>query len=384
MIYRDLKSEVLRLAKAFKVVALMGPRQSGKTTLCKMAFPDYCYFNLENPHIVQEVAQNPIDFLKKYGEKGVIFDEAQRYPELFPFIQVVADENPDFRFVMTGSSNFLLMEKITQSLAGRIALLTLLPFSLTELADFSGSTTDTLLFRGGFPAAWNENFLPQDVHANYYNTYIERDVRQLINIKDLSKFQIFIRLCAGRIGTEFNAQSLSNEIGVSYHTINDWLSVLEASYVIFRLPPFFENIGKRLIKTPKIYFCDTGLVCFLLGIETPEQLTTHPLRGAIFENYVMLEFLKNRYNAGKSNNLFFYRDKSQREIDIVQQFGYQYRAYEIKSATAFHSDFFNNLKYLKNLLGDRLLSTKVIYDGSNELNIDENGTVNFRNIKLLE
>ena len=175
-------------------------------------------------------------------------------------------------------------------------------------------------------------------------------MHQLINIKDLSKFQTFIRLCAGRIGTEFNAQALSNEIGVSYHTINEWLSVLEASYVIFRLQPFFENIGKRLIKSPKIYFCDTGLVCFLLGIETPEQLTTHPLRGAIFETYVVLEFLKNRYNAGKPNNLFFYRDKSQREIDIVQQFGYQYRAYEIKSATTFHSDFFNNLKYLKNLL----------------------------------
>jgi predicted AAA+ superfamily ATPase len=153
--------------------------------------------------------------------------------------------------------------------------------------------------------------------------------------------------------------------------------------VVFRLHPFFENIGKRLIKSPKIYFCDTGLVCFLLGIETPEQLKTHPLRGAIFENYVVLEFLKNRYNAGKPNNLFFYRDKSQREIDIVQQFGYQYRAYEIKSATVFHGSFFNNLKYLKNLLGDRLLSTKLIYDGNSELNIDENGTINFRNVKLL-
>ena len=348
-----------------------------------MAFPDYYYFNLENPHIVEKIAKNPIDFLKEHAEKGVIFDEAQRYPELFQFIQVVADEHPDFRFVMTGSSNFLLMEKITQSLAGRIALLTLLPFSMTELADFSDSTTDTLLFKGGFPAVWNDNFLPQDVIANYYNTYIERDVRQLINIKDLSKFQIFIRLCAGRVGTEFNAQSLSNEIGVSNHTINEWLSVLEASYVVFRLQPFFENIGKRLIKSPKIYFCDTGLICFLLGIETSEQLKTHPLRGAIFENYVVLEFLKNRYNAGKPNNLFFYRDKSQREVDIVQQFGYQYRAYEIKSATAFHGDFFNNLKYLKNLLGDRLLSTKLIYDGNSELNIDENGTINFRNVKLL-
>ena len=383
-IYRELEGEIRRLKSYFPVIVLTGPRQSGKTTLSRTLFPDYRYVDITRVADREQIAVAPEDFLKKYAD-GLIIDEAQNYPELFPYIKIVADELPNSNFILTGSNNFSLIEKVTESLVGRAATLSLLPFSLKELGDERTKLpTETLIFNGGYPAVWANNFPASDVSRQYYNTYIERDVRQLINIKNLSKFQIFIRLCAGRVGTEFNAQSLSNEIGISVPTIQDWLSVLEASFVIFRLPPFFENIGKRLIKTPKIYFCDTGLVCFLLGIETPEQVTTHPLRGAIFENYVMLEFLKNRYNAGKSNNLFFYRDKSQREIDIVQQFGYQYRAYEIKSATAFHSDFLNNLKYLKNLLGDRLLSTKLIYDGSNELNIDENGTVNFRNIKLLE
>jgi len=383
IIYRELEGEVLRLKSYFPVVVLTGPRQSGKTTLCKNLFPNYKYVDVTRVADREQIAVAPEDFLKKFAG-GLIIDEVQNYPELFPYIKIVADELPESNFILTGSNNFSLMEKVTESLAGRVAILTLLPFSLKELGDERAKlSTETLIFNGGYPAVWANHIPVSDVSRQYYNTYIERDVRQLINVKDLSKFQVFIRLCAGRIGAEFNAQSLSNEIGVSLPTIQEWLSVLEASYVVFRLHPFFENIGKRLIKSPKIYFCDTGLICFLLGIETPEQLKTHPLRGAIFENYVVLEFLKSRYNAGKPNNLFFYRDKSQREIDIVQQFGYQYRAYEIKSATAFHSSFFNNLKYLKNLLGDRLLSTKLIYDGNSELNIDDNGTINFRNVKLL-
>lgn len=381
MINRFLHNEILRLSKGFKVVALTGPRQSGKTTLCKMVFPDYHYFNLENPLVIAEISKNPVAFLEMYAPKGVIFDEAQKYPELFSFIQVVADEHPEFRFVLTGSSNFMLLEKITQSLAGRVALLTLLPFSMAELGEKSGLDTDTLLFNGGFPAVWNGQ-PAQDIVANYYNTYIERDVRQTINVKDLSKFQIFIRLCAARIGREFNASNLSNEVGVSYHTINEWLSILEASYVVFRLQPFYQNIGKRLVKTPKIYFYDTAVVCFLLGIERPEQLRTYPLRGEIFENYVVLEFLKNRYNTNKQHNLFFYRDQSQREIDILQQFSHQYKGYEIKSATAFHSEFTNNLDYLKKLLGDTLIKTQVIYDGNSCLDSAENGIVNFRKINF--
>ena len=381
-IHRELEHEIKRLKSYFPVVVITGPRQSGKTTLSKNLFADFHYIDLMRATDRELIAIAPEDFLKKYAN-GLIIDEAQSYPELFPYIKIVADELPDSNFILTGSNNFSLMEKVTESLAGRAATLVLLPLSLNELDDEKAKLpTETLLFNGGYPAVWAKNIPAADVSRQYYNLYIERDVRQLINIKDLSKFQIFIRLCAGRIGSEFNAQSMSNEIGVSVPTIQEWLSVLEASYLVFRLPPFYENIGKRLIKTPKIYFYDTAVICFLLGIETPEQLKTHPLRGVIFENYVVLEFLKNRFNTGKTNNLFFYRDQSQREVDIVQQFGHQYCAYEIKSSTIFHSDFLNNLKYLKNLLDNRLLSTKVIYDGSTELDVIENGTINFRNMKF--
>ena len=381
MINRNLASETLRLSKGFKVIAVMGPRQSGKTTLCKLVFPGYQYFNLENPTVIEEVKQNPKGFLEKYAVNGVIFDEAQRYPELFSYIQVVSDENPNYRFVLTGSSNFMLMEKITQSLAGRIALLTLLPLSFSELKGYTDNTdTNTLLFNGGFPAIWGNGLLAQDVIPNYYNTYIERDVRQIITVKDMSRFQIFIRLCAGRAGSEFNASELANEVGVSYHTIQEWLSVLEASYIIYRLKPFYRNIGKRLVKTPKIYFYDTGILCFLLGIENEKQLQTHPLRGAIFENFVLLEFIKERFNKGKGDNLMYYKDKSQREIDIIQEFAHQYKAFEVKSSTAYHSDFAKNLKYLKGILGEDIISAKVIYDGTQDLDIADMGYVNFRNV----
>lgn len=380
MIIRELQSEILRLSKYFRVVAVLGPRQSGKTTLCKYLFPEYNFFNLEDATMIREIAKSPLKFLEEYAPKGIIFDEAQKYPELFSHIKVVADEHPEYRFVISGSSNFLMIARITESLAGRVALTTLLPLSLSELKDFANNETNTILFNGGYPAIWGEGMPPGDVISNYYNTYIERDVRQISNLVNLSAFQTFIQLCAGRIGTEFNANALSNEVGVTVKTIHEWLSILEASYVVFRLPPFYKNIGKRLIKSPKIYFYDTATVCFLLGIENAEQLKTHPLRGSIFENYVVLEFLKKRFNAGKTNNLFFYRDKSQREVDIVQEFSYQFRAYEIKSSINFNADFFNNLNYLKNILGDNLLSTQLIFDGKTEINTPENGTVNFRNI----
>ncbi|MCL2728173.1 MAG: ATP-binding protein, partial [Bacteroidales bacterium] len=357
-----------------------GPRQSGKTTLAKKLFSGFHYVDMTRATDRQIIESSPESFLRQYAD-GVIIDEAQNYPELFPYIKIVADELPDSNFILTGSNNFSLMEKVTESLAGRAATLALLPLSLSELGDDRAKLpTDTLLFNGGYPAVWAKNIPAVDTSRHYYNLYIERDVRKLINVKDLSKFQIFIRLCAGRIGTEFNAQSLSNEIGISHHTVFNWLSILEASYLVFRLQPFYQNIGKRLVKSPKIYFHDTAIICFLLGIETPEQLKTHPLRGAIFENYVVLEFLKNRFNAGKANNLFFYRDKSQREVDIVQQFGHQYHAYEIKSAVTFHSDFTGNLNYLKKVLGDTLIKKQVIYDGVLELDTPENGVINFRNM----
>ncbi|MDR3133271.1 MAG: ATP-binding protein [Prevotellaceae bacterium] len=379
MIYREITKEFERLLPHFRVLVITGPRQSGKTTLSKAYFSSYTYFNMEDTRIREQIAAAPKAFLEQYAAKGIVIDEAQQYPALFSDIQVIADAHPDYRFVLTGSSNFTLIRNITQSLAGRVALFTLLPLSLAELKDKIAADTDTLLFNGGFPAVWANGTPAYDVCRNYYNTYVERDVRNLINVKNLSKFQTFIRLCAGRVGCEFNASALSNETGVSAPTINEWVSILEASYVLFRLQPFYKNIGKRLVKMPKIYFYDTAMVCFLAGIENAQQLATHPLRGGIFENMAVLEFIKQRYNAGKDANLFFYRDKSQREVDIVQDLGNKYHAYEVKSAKAFHPGFLDNLKYLKNILGDSLVRTQVIYDGETDIPTDENGMVNFRN-----
>jgi predicted AAA+ superfamily ATPase len=379
---RDLKEEIISQSRYFPVITITGPRQSGKTTLCKQMFPDYHYVNLEDIAKTEIIKQNPKAFLEIHSQ-GLIVDDVQQYPDLFSYVQVVVDENPESHIVLIGSSNFALLQRVTQSLAGRTAVLTLLPLSLSELGkERLTASTDTIMLNGGYPSVWAENIPVQTVSKNYYNTYTGRDLRQLINIKDLSKYQVFIRLCAGRTGTEFNASALSNEVGVSVPTIHEWLSTLEASYIVFRMPPFFRNVGKRLIKSPKIYFYDTGLLCFLLGIENENHLQTHPLRGAIFENMVVLEFLKNRFNAGKLSNLYFYRDKSQREIDIVQEFADTFKAYEIKSASAFHPDFMHNLNYLKDLLNEKLTSTQVIYDGEIELKSSENGIVNFRNISF--
>jgi len=381
MINRHLQIEIERLKNLYSVIVITGPRQSGKTTLCKAVFSSYQYVDLDDVSIREQIRASPKAFLEQHAQ-GLIIDEAQQYPELFSYLKVVVDEKPGSHFVLTGSSNFSLMEQVTQSLAGRAATLTLLPLSLKELGEKKTVSTNTLLINGGYPAVWAKKIPVQDVSKNYYNTYIERDVRQLLNVKDISKFQIFIRLCASRVGAELNASALSNEVGVAVSTINEWLSVLEASYILFKLPPFHRNIGKRLVKAPKLYFCDTGLVCFLLNIENEQQLAYHPLRGAIFENMVVLEFMKNRFNQGKLLNIFYYRDKSQREIDLVQERSNGLYAYEIKSAQSFHAQFLSNLLYLKKIVGEDLVSTQVIYDGEMDIHTPENGMVNFRNVKF--
>lgn len=379
---RQLQVELDRLIDLYSVIVVTGPRQSGKTTLCKKQFSAYHYVNLENISTREQIQTAPKAFLEQYLE-GLIIDEAQHLVELFSYIQVVVDENENAKFVLTGSSNFSLMQGITQSLAGRAAVLTLLPLSLQELdKNLKKEDTNTLMLNGGYPAVWAKGIPVQDISRNYYNTYIERDVRQLLNVKDITRFQTFMKLCAGRIGTEFNASTLSNEVGVSVPTIQEWVSVLEASYILFRLPPFFRNIGKRLVKSPKIYFYDTSLVCFLLGIENEQQLSAHPLRGTIFENMVVLEFFKDRYNKSKLPNLYFYRDKSQHEVDLIEEKGAKLFAYEIKSAKAFTKGFIVGLDYLRKVVGKDVISTQVIYDGENDIYSPENGMVNFRNIKF--
>jgi predicted AAA+ superfamily ATPase len=268
-------------------------------------------------------------------------------------------------------------------MAGRTAILTLLQLSVKELGDpAKNAATDTLILNGGYPAIW-ANGVPREIlFSDYYSSYVERDARQVVNLKEITVFHRFVRLCAGRIGTEFNLAALSDETGATAKTIRNWLNILGASYIVYLLPPYYENIGKRLTKTPKMYFYDTGLAAYLLGIHDENQLQTHPLRGALFENMVINEMLKERFNAGKDSNLYFYRDKSQHEVDIIQWNGLTLNAYEIKSGMSFKPDYFGNINYLKSLLNDKILRSAVIYDGQTEIDNQEKGLYNCRNFKL--
>lgn len=361
MYNRELQDKLLELSENWSIISVTGPRQSGKTTLCKMAFPEYEYINLERLTTRTLIEQDIEGFLLQHPN-GLIIDEAQNLPELFSVLQVVVDENKSLRYVLSGSSDFLLMQNISQSLAGRVAVMRLLPLSLTELGDDANIKTHELMWRGFYPAVWGDNKAPHTVYDSYVATYIQKDVRQIVNIKDLSLFRRFLTIIASRVGTEFVASSISSELGVDYKTIQAWMSILETSYTAFLLHPFFRNIGKRLTKTPKIYFYDVGLVCYLLGIETAQQLEHHPLKGAIFENMVVCEMLKARYNQGLEKNIMFYRDKA-REVDVLQEVAGKLHAYEIKSAERFHPDFVDSLDYLKKILGDDVLSLNIIYTG---------------------
>ena len=382
-IHRCLKSAILEAVPFFPVITITGPRQSGKTTLCKNLFPDIPYINMEIISVREQIVHDTIGFLANYPD-GLVIDEAHHYPELFSYIQVAVDENPGRKYILTGSSNFALLEKITQSLAGRTALFTLLPFSLRETGAIANNeTTDTLMLKGGYPAVWVNKTPVSMFCSNYYGTYIERDVRQIVNIKDMSQFQRFIRLVAGRIGSECNASALANETGVAAKTITNWFSILSASYITYMLPPYYENINKRLVKSPKVYFYDTALACYLLGIETEAQLSVHPLRGALFENMVINTALKERMNKGKDPHLFFYRDRSI-EVDLVFIQGNELSVFEIKSAKTFHKDFFKGINYLSPVFGKRIIRSALIYDGLQELPSMQNGAYNFRNFCLFQ
>ena len=384
-IIRDLCSNINGIFDYFSVVTIIGPRQSGKTTMCRSIYPDLPYVNLEDIATLAEVQQDPKAFLTKWPE-GMIIDEAQRYPDIFSYLQVLVDEdriqgNRMRRFVVTGSANFSLMQRVSQSMAGRTAVITLLPLSTREILSYYPQfSTDERILRGGYPALWVNNLEGRDVIlSNYYTTYVERDLRQLIQVKDLSQFNTFMRLCAGRVGTECNASALAVAVGVSVPTIQSWLSILEASYILYPLRPYYANIKKRLVKTPKLYFYDTGLASWLLGIRSVEQLATHPLRGNLFENMVINDFVKGQYNHLLTPDLFYYRDQQQHEVDLlsVTPSG-TFSAYEIKSSQTYRPEFFDGLHYLKALFPDTMASSQVIYDGTQSSPSLLDGFVNFR------
>ena len=347
-IHRDIGPHVLALARAFPLVTITGPRQAGKTTLCRQLFPDKPYVSLEALDQRAFASTDPRGFLASYAG-GAVIDEVQRAPDLLSYLQVEVDARPaPGRFVLTGSANLLLLESVSQSLAGRTGLVTLLPCSRPEYERFPGGAPSLWpqVWGGGFPAIPDRHLAPVDWFDTYVATYLERDVRHITNVVDLSAFQTFLGLLAGRVGQLLNLSQVGADSGVTHNTARAWLSVLEASYVAFRLQPFHANLRKRLVKAPKTYFYDTGLACYLLGIRTPSQLETHPLRGAIFENYVVCEVLKAGLNAGRRPRMSFFRDHQGHEVDLLVERGDSVAAVEIKSGQTISSDYFDDLAWL--------------------------------------
>ena len=361
---RSLRDKLQDMFSKFSVVFLTGPRQSGKTTLAKSCFPNLEYINLENPNRRQRVESDPEGFLAKHNH-GVIIDEAQNYPDLFSYIQVCVDQrnNVPGQFLLTGSQNFLLNEKISQSLAGRVAILELLPLSYKEISQKTSRnfSISSAIYEGGYPELYSETHKSSaDFFPNYIQTYLERDVRLIKNISNLNLFQRFIRLCAGRAGQILNYSSLGNDCGLSVPSVKGWLSILEASYILYTVYPYFLNINKRMVKTPKLYFYDTGLLCHLLGIKSVDELDTHYAYGSIFENFVINEFIKSQFNKGKRKNIYFLRVKIGHEIDCFIPESNADRMYEIKSSATFDKNFIKNIEYYNS---DRSTKSFVIYNG---------------------
>lgn len=362
MILRIAQAELINLSQQYKAIAVIGPRESGKTTLVKLVFPDKPYVNLENPDMRNFASEDPKAFLDQFS-KGAILDEVQRTPELFSYLQQVLDENDQTaQFILTGSNNFLLQQSITQSLAGRVGYLNLLPFSLSEVENLAPTKIHELLFKGFYPPLYDKPFEIQKWLSNYISTYIERDVRQLRSIENLVVFEKFLKLCAGRVGQLLNKNTLAMETGVDSKTIESWIGVLEASFIIFRLQPHHKNFNKRVVKMPKLYFYDVGLASALLGVQKAEQLEFHPFKGSLFENMVIVELLKQRLNKGKLNNLYFWRNSKGNEIGIIIDNFDELIPIEIKSGETITKDYFKGLDYWNNLTG--LTGGRVIYGGS--------------------
>ncbi len=369
MIKREISQKILDLSEKFPVITVTGPRQSGKTTLLRNLFGDMFYSSLENPETRMFAIQDPKGFLQQYANGGII-DEAQMVPELFSYIQGIVDESGKTgQFILSGSQSFLLHDRISQSLAGRTAIFRLLHFSFLELsqADQLLPSYEANIFHGFFPRLYDKKIDPPDFYPNYIQTYLERDVRSLQNIHDLNLFVRFLGLCAGRVGQLLDYTSLANDCGISYNTVKAWISVLEASYILFLLQPHHSNFSKRLVKRPKLYFYDTGLCCSLLRIENLSQISNHYLKGSLFENMILSEFLKKRYNQGKNSNIYFWRDHHGMEVDLIIEHADGLIPLEIKSSKTWNRDFFLNLEKWNHYSGNSPENTHVIYGGDESI-----------------
>ncbi|NQU33705.1 MAG: ATP-binding protein [Bacteroidetes bacterium] len=361
MIQREASLELIKLATQFKAVAVIGPRQSGKTTLVRHTFANKPYVSLENPDTRQFAQEDPRGFLYQFPN-GAILDEAQRVPHLFSYLQQILDEHTETGlFIITGSNNFLLQENISQSLAGRIAYLNLLPFSLNELKITGNWELNELLYKGAYPPIYDQAVEPNNWYRNYIRTYIERDVRQIKNIIDLYTFERFVRLCAGRIGQLLNMSNLAIETGVDHKTISSWIGILESSFIIYRLQPHHRNFNKRIVKMSKLYFYDTGLASALLGIQNEQQIDANPYRGSLFENFVITELIKTRFNEAKQPHIYFWRDNTGHEIDVVIENGDELFPIEIKSGKTITSDYFMGLSFWNKVSGQN--GGTIVYGG---------------------
>ncbi len=378
MIARTLTTKAIALAQKFQVITLTGPRQSGKTTLVRAAFPALPYVSLEEPDIRQLALTDPRGFLANYPA-GAILDEVQNAPDLFSYIQRLVDENRQVQFILTGSSNFLLLEKISQTLAGRTAVLHLLPFSFEELEPGAEQYED-LIFKGRYPRIYDRDIAPTDFYPAYIQTYVERDVRLLKNIGDINAFIQFIRLCAGRIGQLINLAGLASDAGISPNTARAWLSVLESSYILFRLQPYHRNFNKRLVKSPKLYFYDTGVACSLLGMRDANQVALHYLKGALFENLIINEFIKRNVHCGDNRQPYYWQDNHGKEIDCLLVAGERVTPVEIKAGKTLSTSYFDNLRYWRPLAGLPEDQGYVVYGGEQSLQTSGGALVSWRHL----
>ncbi len=384
MIKRAISGTILDMASKFPVVTLTGPRQSGKSTLLKSCFADYKYVSLEDPDIRQLAENDPRGFLKNCGTKCII-DEAQRVPDLYSYLQTIVDSRDECgQFILSGSHNFLLMERISQSLAGRTSVLKLFPFSIAELqaTNILPNDLDEVLLKGCYPRLYDKKITAKEYFTSYLQTYVERDVRLLRNIIDMTAFKRFLKLCAANVGSVLNVASLAKDAGISVVTANSWISILEASFVLLRLPPYYKNFSKRVIKSSKIYFCDTGLLCNLLNIFNREQLQESNLRGAIFENLIVIELMKAALFKGEEPQLYFWRDTNQNEVDLLRETDGKLEAIEIKSGETKNQKFYDGLKKFSEVSGISLSDTKVVYGGSDSYRGENQKFISWKEMDL--
>lgn len=364
MFSRIISKDLKRLSTQYPVVTMTGPRQSGKTTLCQATFPHHQYINLETLSTREFATQDPLGFLAQI-KGGVILDEIQRTPNLTSYIQPIVDaENKPGRFILTGSQQFEITQTINQSLAGRTALLKLLPLSYSELytTDSKKNISD-ILYAGFYPRIFDKQLNPTEALSFYLSTYVERDIRSLLHIKELSTFERFLKICATQVGQLINYTTIANDCGIDQKTVKSWLSVLEASYILFQVQPHYEHFRKRLTKSSKLFFYDVGLAAYLLGITNAEHMKTHPLKGLLFENFIVTELVKNRFNHVKDSNVYFFRDHAGNEVDVILDYGNTLLSIEIKSAETIHPDFFKGLNFYQNLAGSKNTKRFLIYAG---------------------